>query len=98
MQQIKSMAKVKELRQKQLEDLEGVARVVVGMVDPPEEGVVDNMTLLECLREAPQKISCYLSETTKTYVAHVLGLIKSFWPKGNLSPLADGMTELEHCI
>jgi hypothetical protein len=30
-------------------------------------------------------------ETTKTYVAHILGLVKSFWPKGNLSPLADGM-------
>lgn len=29
--------------------------------------------------------------TTKTYVAHILGLVKSFWPTSNLSPLADGM-------
>jgi hypothetical protein len=36
------------------------------MVDPPEEGVVKNRTLLEHLREAPQKISSYLSNTTKT--------------------------------
>jgi hypothetical protein len=53
MQQIKSMAEEKELRQKQLEDLEGAAWVVVDMVDPSEEGVVDNRTILECLHEAP---------------------------------------------
>jgi NADH:ubiquinone oxidoreductase subunit E len=46
------------------------------MVDPPEE-VVNNRTLLERLREAT-KDSGYISETTKTYVAHVLGLVKSF--------------------
>jgi hypothetical protein len=26
------------------------------------------------------------------YVAHILGLVKSFWPASNLSPLADGIT------
>jgi hypothetical protein len=61
------------------------------MVDPIEEGVVDDRTLLERLREAPQNSSGYISETTKTYVAHVLGLFKSFWPNANLIPLADGM-------
>jgi hypothetical protein len=45
------------------------------MVDPLE-GVVDNRTLLERLREALQELSSYLSEITKTYVAHVLGLVK----------------------
>jgi hypothetical protein len=53
------------------------ARVVVDMVDPPEEGVINERTLLERLHEAPQKISGYISETTKTYVARILGLIKS---------------------
>jgi hypothetical protein len=46
---------------------------------------------LERLREAPQKIASYVSETTRTYVAHVLGLVKSFWTKANMEPLADGM-------
>jgi chromosome segregation ATPase len=78
MQQIKSVAEEKELRQKQLEDLQEDAQVVINMVDPPEGGVVDNRTLLERLREALQKIASYLSETTKIYVAHVLGLVKSF--------------------
>jgi hypothetical protein len=78
MKQIKSMAEEKELKQKQLEDLQEAPQVVVNMVDPSEEGVVDNRNLLERLDEAPQKIAGYFSETTKTYVAHVLGLVKSF--------------------
>jgi hypothetical protein len=85
------MAEEKNLKQKQLEELEGAARVVFDMVDTLEEGATDCRTLLECLREVPQKISGYHSQTTKTYVAHVLGLVKSFWPKVNLSPLVDGM-------
>jgi hypothetical protein len=48
--------------------------------------------LLERLREAPQKISGYISETTKTYVARILGLVKSYWPKANLNPMVDGMS------
>jgi hypothetical protein len=91
MKQIKSMAEEKELKQKQLEDLQEAAQVVVNIVDPSEEGVVDNRTLLEHLHEAPQKIIGYISETTKTYVAHVLGLVKSFWSKANVEPLEDGM-------
>jgi gamma-glutamyl phosphate reductase len=79
MKQIKSMAEEKELKQKQLEDLQEAGQVVVNMVEPLEE-VVDKRTLLECLHEAPQKIVGYVFETTKTYVAHVLGLVKSYWP------------------
>jgi hypothetical protein len=60
------------------------------MVDPAE-GVVNNRTLLKRLHEAPQKIVGYVFETTKTYVAHVLGLVKSFWPKANVEPLANDM-------
>jgi SMC interacting uncharacterized protein involved in chromosome segregation len=91
MEQIKDMAAEKELKDKELEELKGAAQVVVEMVDPQKEGVVNNKTLLKHLHEAPQKITGYISETTKTYVAHILGLVKSFWLKANLSPLADGM-------
>jgi hypothetical protein len=47
MQQIKDMAEEKDAKQKQLEDLQKAAQVVIDMVDPPEEGVVDDRTLLE---------------------------------------------------
>lgn len=91
MQWIKSMTKENNLKQKQLLELEDAARVVVDIVEPPEEGAIDNRTLLEHLRGAPQRISSYLLEITKSYVTHVLGLVKSFWPKCNLSVLIDSM-------
>jgi hypothetical protein len=62
------------------------------MVDPLEEGVVSNKTLLERLHETPQVISSYVSETTRTYVEHILGLFKPYWPKINLELLAIGMS------
>jgi hypothetical protein len=52
MQQIKSMAEEKELRRKQLDNLQEAAQVVINMADPSKEGAVDNRTLLEHLREA----------------------------------------------
>jgi hypothetical protein len=86
------MTAAKVQNSRELEELKGAAHVVVDMVDPPEEGVVTNKTLLERLRETPQKISNYVSETTKTYVEHILGLFKSYWPKANLELLATGMS------
>ena len=57
------------------------------MVDPPVEGAEVSKTLVEQLREAPQKIVGFLSDNAKLYVAHVLGLLKSYWPQANLAPL-----------
>jgi hypothetical protein len=45
----------KEQNKKELEELKGAAQVVVDMVDPLEEGVVSNRTLLKRLRETPKK-------------------------------------------
>lgn len=71
--------------------MKGNAQVVVDIADPPEEEVVKALSLLERLHKAPQKIFGYVLETTGTYVAHVLGLVKTFWPSASLGPLADGM-------
>ena len=40
----------------------------------------------------PQKIMMYLSDTTRGYVSHVLGLVKSYWPQANLIPLGEGIS------
>jgi hypothetical protein len=48
------------------------------MVDPPEEGVVSYKMLLKRLRKITLKITSYISETTRTYVEHILGLVKSY--------------------
>jgi hypothetical protein len=50
MTEVREMAAKKEQNKKELEELKGAAQVVVDMVDPSEEGVVSNKTLLERLR------------------------------------------------
>jgi membrane-bound lytic murein transglycosylase B len=50
MQQIKDMAEEKDAKQKQLEDLYKAVQVVIDIVDPLEEGLVDNRTVLEQLQ------------------------------------------------
>jgi NifU-like protein involved in Fe-S cluster formation len=66
MTQIRDMATEEELKNKELEELKNAAQVVVDMVDPLEEGVVSDKTLLERLCETPKKITSYISETTRT--------------------------------
>ena len=61
------------------------------MVDPQEEGMSSSKSLVERLEEAPRKILDYLSATTKNYIAHLLGIVKSYWPQHNLAPIALGI-------
>jgi hypothetical protein len=53
LQQIKTLGEEKEQRQKELEDLRGAALKLVDMVDPQEDGEVDERPLLEHLLGAP---------------------------------------------
>ena len=61
------------------------------MVDPQEEGASSRKSLVERLEEDPRKILDYLSATTKNYIAHLLGIVKSYWPQHNLAPIALGI-------
>ena len=63
------------------------AQVVVGMVE--EEGA-GSKTLVERLREAPQRITSFLSDTSREYLSHALGLVRSFLPSVNLALIGDG--------
>ena len=71
-----------------LADLEAAAKVVVDMVE--DEGAGEK-SLLERLREAPQRLSSFFSDTSREYLAHALGLVKSFLPSANLSLIGDGV-------
>ena len=82
------MAADRDLKAQQLADLEAAAQVVVGMVE--EEGA-SNKTLVEHLREAPRRITSFLSDTSREYLAHVLGLVRSFLPLANLALIGDGV-------
>ena len=61
------------------------------MVDPQEDGASSSKSLVERLEEAPRKIIDYLSATTKNYLSHMLGIVKSYWPQHNLAPTALGI-------
>ena len=58
------------------------------MVEDEEAG---GKSLLDRLREAPQRLSGFFSDTSRDYLAHALGLVKSFLPSTNLSPIGDGV-------
>ena len=84
-QMVRDMKQIKELAH-QLADLEAAAKVVVDMVE--EEGAGEK-NLLEHLREAPQRLSSFFSDTSRDYLAHALGLVKSFLSFANLSLIGD---------
>ena len=84
-QTISDMKQIRELSQ-QFADLEVAAKVVVDMVE--DEGAAGK-SLLERLCEAPQRLSSFFSETSRDYLAHALGLVKSFLPSANLSFIGD---------
>ena len=86
-QMVGDMKQIRELSQR-LADLEVAVKVVVDMVE--DEGAAEK-NLLERLREAPQRLSSFFSETSRDYLAHALGLVKSFLPSANLSFLGDGV-------
>ena len=88
MKQIKDQAADRDQKAQQLADLEAAAKVVVEMVE--EEGAGDK-SLLERLREAPQWISSFFSNISRDYLAHALGLVKSFLPSANLALIGDGV-------
>ena len=46
---------------------------------------------MERLREAPQRLGSFFSDTSREYLAHALGLVKSFLPSANLALIGDGV-------
>jgi len=71
-------------------ELRTSTQALVDAIDPVEEGLFSSKTLVECFREAPQKLAGYLTESSKQYVAQVLG--KSYWPGAKIALLGDGMS------
>jgi len=56
-----------------------------------EEGSSNSKSLVEHLEEAPQKIFDVLMVTSKNYLTHMIGVIKSYLPHFNLAPIAKGI-------
>ena len=56
-----------------------------------EEGSSNNKSLLERLEETPKKIFDVMTATSKNYLTHMIGAVKSYLPHFNLAPIAKGI-------
>ena len=56
-----------------------------------EEGSSNSKSLVERLEEAPKKIFDVMTATSKNYLTHIIGVVKSYLPQFNLAPIAKGI-------
>ena len=60
------------------------------VVDTEEESS-SGKSLVEHLEEAPQKIFDVMAATSRNYLTHMIGIVKSYLPQFNLAPIAKGI-------
>ena len=60
------------------------------MVDS-DEGSSSRKSLVERLEEAPKKFFDVMTATSKKYMTHMIGVVKSYLPQYNLAPIAKGI-------
>ena len=60
------------------------------MVDS-EEGWSNSKSLVERLEDAPKMIFDVMTATSKNYLTHMIGVVKSYLPQFNLALIAKGI-------
>ena len=75
---------------KEQRDVKDAAQDVANLVEIPEGNEDKPLTLAGRLRKVLESFEWYVSSTTRQYVGHVLGLVKSYWPRTPLDPLGKG--------
>ena len=59
-------------------------------MDIPKGNEDEPLSLAGKLRNVPEAFERYVFATTRQYVSHVLGLVKSYWPTTRLDVLGKG--------
>ena len=93
LQQLKTLSESWDLMQRELEELRDVkdtVQDVAGLMEIPEGDEDEPLTLVGRLRKVLESFERYISTTTRQYVGHVLGLVKSYWPCTPLDLLGQG--------
>ena len=93
LQQLKDLSEFRDLMQLELEELrylKEAAQVVADTMEIPEGNEDEPITLAGRLRKIPESFERYVSTTTRQYVVHELGLVKSYWPITRLDALGKG--------
>ena len=81
LKQLKDLSESRDLMQQELIELRDVrdaAQDVAGLMEIPEGSEDEPLTLAGKLRKVPESFERYISTTTRQYVVHVLGLVKSY--------------------
>ena len=74
----------------ELRDVKDAAQDVAGLMEIPEGNEDEPLMLVGRLQKVPESFERYVSTTTRQYVGHVLGFVKSYWPQTPLDALGKG--------
>ena len=74
----------------ELRQVRDVAQEVAEIMEIPEGNDDEPLTLVRRLCKVPESFEKFISATTRQYVGHVLGLVKSYWPLTPLDALGKG--------
>ena len=92
LQQLKTLSESRDSMQLELVELREVrddALEVTEAMDIPQEDGDESLTLARRLCRVPGAFEWFVSDITRQYVGHVLGLVK-YWPTTRLDALGQG--------
>ena len=93
LQQLMNLSESRDSMQRELVELREVreaAQEIAEVMDIPEGNEDKPLSLAGKLHKVPEAFESYVSATTRQYVGHVLGLVKSYWPTTRLDVLGKG--------
>ena len=93
LQQLKTLSESWDSMQQELMELQQVrdaAQEIVEAMEIPEGNEDEPLSLAGKLRKVHEAYERFVSATTRQYVGHVLGLVKSYWPTTRLDALGKG--------
>ena len=91
--QLKELSDFRDSMQQELVELREVrdaAQKIAKVMEIPEGNDDEPLSLAGKLRKVPEAFERYVSTTTRQYMVHVLGLVKSYWPTTRLDALGKG--------
>ena len=74
----------------ELREVSDASLEVAEAMDIPQEDGDEPLTLAERLSRVPRAFERFVSDITRQYVGHMLGLVKSYWPTTYLDALGQG--------
>ena len=74
----------------ELKNVRDAAQEIAEIMEILEGNEDEPLTLAGKLRKVPEAFERYVSTTTRQYMGHVLGLVKSYWTTTHLDALGKG--------